>query len=50
MGVFAAGMWGAIAAISLVMGALLVMRFQLSNVAIGAVMGFGSGALISSIA
>lgn len=50
MSMFAAATWGAIAAISLVMGALLTMRFQLSNVAIGAVMGFGSGALISSIA
>ncbi|MEO8466983.1 MAG: ZIP family zinc transporter [Gammaproteobacteria bacterium] len=50
MSVFAAAIWGGMAAISLVMGAFLAMRFQLSNVITGAVMGFGSGALISSIA
>ena len=49
MSVYAAGMWGGLAALSLLLGAALAMRFTLSNRLIGAVMGFGSGALISSI-
>ena len=49
MNVFAAGLWGGLAALSLLLGAVLAMRFTLSNRVIGAVMGFGSGALISSI-
>ena len=49
MSVFVAGMWGCLAAVSLLLGAALAMRFELSNRIIGAVMGFGSGALISSI-
>ena len=49
MSVFAAGLWGGLAAVSLLLGAALAMRFTLSNRVIGAVMGFGSGALISSI-
>jgi ZIP family zinc transporter len=47
--VFAAGLWGGLAALSLLLGAALAMRFALSNRLIGAVMGFGSGALISGI-
>jgi ZIP family zinc transporter len=47
--VYAAGMWGGLAAISLLIGAALAMRLTLSNRVTGAVMGFGSGALISSI-
>jgi ZIP family zinc transporter len=43
-------MWGAVAGASLLIGAALALRFALSNRMIGAVMGFGSGALISSIA
>jgi ZIP family zinc transporter len=43
-------MWGALAGASLLIGAALALRFTLSNRMIGAVMGFGSGALISSIA
>jgi ZIP family zinc transporter len=48
--VIRAGLWGGLAAISLLIGAALAMRFTLSNRVIGAVMGFGSGALLSSIA
>jgi ZIP family zinc transporter len=47
--VYAAAMWGCLAAVSLLIGAALAMRLTLSNRIIGAVMGFGSGALISSI-
>jgi ZIP family zinc transporter len=43
-------MWGGLAAVSLLFGAILAMRLRLSSQFIGAVMGFGSGALISSIA
>jgi ZIP family zinc transporter len=45
-----AAFWGGLAAISLVIGAVLALRFKLSNRVIGSVMGFGAGALISSIA
>jgi ZIP family zinc transporter len=47
--VYAAGLWGGLAGLSLLLGAALAMRFTLPNRVIGAVMGFGSGALISSI-
>jgi len=50
MSVWTAAMWGGLAAVSLLLGAALAFRFTLSNRLIGAVMGFGSGALISSIA
>ena len=49
MNVYAAGLWGGLAAVSLLFGAMLAMRLNLSNQFTGAVMGFGSGALISSI-
>lgn len=49
MSVCTAGLWGGLAAISLLIGAALAMRLDLSNRLTGAVMGFGSGALISSI-
>ncbi len=45
-----AALFGALAAASLVLGALLVMRRRPSSRTIGLVMGFGAGALISSIA
>jgi ZIP family zinc transporter len=45
-----AAVWGALAATSLVIGALLAIRFKFSNLITGVVMGFGAGALISSIA
>lgn len=50
MSAYTAAMWGGLAAISLLIGAVLAMRFTLSNRITGAVMGFGGGALISSIA
>lgn len=50
MNELAAALWGGLAAISLVAGALLAIKFKLSNKMTGAVMGFGAGALISSIA
>jgi ZIP family zinc transporter len=43
-------MWGGLAAASLLIGAALELRLTLSNRLIGAVMGFGAGTLISSIA
>ena len=48
--VFTAGLWGGLAAASLLLGAVLTLRINLSSRLIGAVMGFGSGALMSSIA
>jgi ZIP family zinc transporter len=48
--VVVAGFWGALAASSLVIGAVLALRARLSNPVVGSVMGFGAGALISSIA
>ena len=50
MSVWAATMWGGLAAASLLIGAALELRLTLSNRLIGAVMGFGAGTLISSIA
>ena len=50
MSVWTAAMWGGLAAMSLLLGAALAFRFTLSNRLIGAVMGFGAGTLISSIA
>ena len=45
----AALLWGAIAASSLVLGALLGLARQWHDGLIGIVLGFGAGALISSI-
>jgi len=45
-----AAFWGGLAASSLPAGAALAMRAQLSSRVTGAIMGFGGGALISSIA
>ena len=42
--------WGTLAASSLVIGALLALRFQFSLRAIGLIMAFGSGVLISAVA
>ena len=42
--------WGTLAASSLVIGALFALRFQISLRAIGLVMAFGSGVLISAVA
>jgi zinc transporter, ZIP family len=42
--------WGALAASSLVIGAVVAMRVRLSLRAIGLIMGFGAGALISAVA
>jgi ZIP family zinc transporter len=46
----AAAMWGGLASVSLLLGAALALRWTLSDRLTGAVMGFGSGALVSSIA
>src|SRR4051794_33491746 len=46
---FAAILWGAVAAAALLIGYLLAMR-GLSNRAVGMIMGVGAGALISAIA
>ncbi len=50
MSAYAAAMWGGLAAASLLLGAALALRWSLSERLVGAIMGFGSGALISSIA
>src|SRR5262245_18825248 len=50
MSVFAAATWGGLAAVSLLIGAGLALRWKVSERLTGAVMGFGAGALISSIA
>jgi zinc transporter, ZIP family len=42
--------WGLVAASSLVLGGLLALRFQIGNRALGLVMAFGSGVLISAVA
>ena len=48
-GTIAAAMWGGLAAASLLLGAALALRWTLSERLTGAIMGFGSGALVSSI-
>lgn len=50
MTVWSASFWGFLATLSLVVGALLAIRFKFSDLLTGAIMGFGSGALLSSIA
>ena len=42
--------WGAFAACSLLIGALIALRFRFSVRSIGLIMGFGSGVLISAVA
>jgi zinc transporter, ZIP family len=42
--------WGTLAASSLVIGALLALLFRISLPAIGLIMGFGAGVLISAVA
>lgn len=42
--------WGAVAAVSLVMGALLALARRWPDGVVGAVLAFGAGALISSVA
>ena len=42
--------WGTLAASSLVIGALVALWFKISLRAIGLIMGFGSGVLISAVA
>src|SRR5215213_5519598 len=44
-----AGLWGAVAAFSLVIGAVLGVVRRWDNRLIGAVLGFGAGALISGV-
>ena len=41
--------WGALAASSLVIGAIVALRFHLSLRVIGLIMGFGAGVLISAL-
>ena len=42
--------WGLLAASSLVIGALVALRFRISLRVIGLIMGFGAGVLISAVA
>ncbi len=49
-GALAAGVWGGIAASSLVIGGIVALRFQLSDRLVGLVLAFGAGTLISSVA
>ena len=46
----AAFAWGALAASSLVLGAVVALRFSIGLRAIGLIMGFGAGVLISAVA
>ena len=50
MSIYTAALWGAFAASSLVLGAVLALRVRLSDRLIGSVMGLGAGALIGAIA
>jgi ZIP family zinc transporter len=50
MGLLAAAFWGALAALSLVIGAVVALRVHPSARATGLVMGFGAGALFSAVA
>lgn len=45
-----AGLWATIAASSLLLGAVVAERFQVSRALVGPAMGFGAGALISALA
>jgi ZIP family zinc transporter len=42
--------WGTLAAFSLVIGALVALRFRISLRVIGLIMAFGAGVLISAVA
>lgn len=42
--------WGTVAGSSLVIGGLLALRFRISNRALGLIMAFGAGVLISAVA
>ena len=42
--------WGLLAASSLVIGAVIALRFRISLRVIGLIMGFGAGVLISAVA
>jgi ZIP family zinc transporter len=42
-------LWGLLATSSLILGGIIAIRFALSNRAIGIIMGFGAGTLISAI-
>src|SRR6476620_4810076 len=42
--------WGLLAAASLVIGAVIALRFPISLRVIGLIMGFGAGVLISAVA
>ena len=42
--------WGTLAASSLVIGALIALRFRIGLRAIGLIMAFGAGVLISAVA
>jgi zinc transporter, ZIP family len=42
--------WGAVAGSSLVFGCLFALRFRISKRALGLIMGFGAGVLISAVA
>jgi ZIP family zinc transporter len=46
--VLEAGLWGLFGASSLLIGALIALRFRLGNRELGAIMAFGAGALISA--
>jgi zinc transporter, ZIP family len=42
--------WGALASTSLILGGLIALRVRISNLALGLVMAFGAGVLISAVA
>jgi zinc transporter, ZIP family len=45
-----AGLWAALAAASLLVGAYLAMRFTVPTKLVGRIMGFGAGALVAALA
>jgi ZIP family zinc transporter len=49
-GILTAGLWGALSASSLLIGAALAIWLRPSNRIVGLVMGFGSGTLVSALA
>lgn len=50
MSALSAAFWGALAASSLLLGALIALRRRLSHRVLGGIMGFGAGTLLSAVA
>lgn len=50
MNALAAAAWGALGAVSLVVGAWLALRFRPADRIVGLILGFGAGALLGAVA